>query len=168
MVDIFQASTAEHMQQARELFWEYLEWGNLMLNREFGVDFDIKSMLEQDMLELAKFSPPQGRLLLAAEQQGQPVGIACLRKIGDGVGEVKRMYVRPAFRGRGIGLALLETLIEAAREIGYGTLRLDSAKFMAAAHAMYRSAGFREIEPYPESEIPAEFQTNWIFMERTL
>jgi len=167
MVDIFQAVTAGHQQQARELFWEYLEWGNFMLNREFGVVFDIKSMLERDMLELAKFSPPLGRLLLAHEQ-GQLAGIACLRMIRDGVGEVKRMYVRPAFRGRGIGKALLDSLIEAAREVGYATVRLDSARFMAAAHAMYRSAGFQEIEPYDESEIPAEFQPNWIFMELSL
>jgi len=167
MVDIFQASTAEHQGQVRELFWEYLQWGNLMLDREFGVSFDIKSMLERDMLELTKFSPPEGRLLLAYEQ-GRPAGIACLRKIREGMGEVKRMYVRPAFRGMGIGKALLESLIEAARKIGYATLRLDSARFMAAAHAMYRSAGFREIAPYAESEIPAEFQANWIFMELTL
>jgi GNAT superfamily N-acetyltransferase len=167
MLEIFQATTAEHRQDARELFWEYLQWGNLMLDREFGVVFDIQSMLEQDMLELAKFSPPAGRLLLASEQ-GQPAGIACLRKIKEGMGEVKRMYVRPAFRGRGIARALLERLIEAAREIGYARVRLDSARFMAAAHALYRSAGFQEIDPYPESEIPAEFQPNWIFMELTL
>jgi GNAT superfamily N-acetyltransferase len=167
MVEIFQAGTPEHQGQVRELFWEYLQWGNSMLDREFGISFDIKSMLEGDMRELVKFSPPQGRLLLAYEQ-GQPAGIACLRKIREGMGEVKRMYVRPDFRGRGIGKALLESLIEAAREIGYATVRLDSARFMAAAHAMYRSAGFREIEPYAESEIPVEFQPKWIFMELTV
>jgi GNAT superfamily N-acetyltransferase len=97
-------------------------------------------------------------------------GIACMRKIreDEDIGEIKRMYVRPAFRRRGIGRALVEALITAAREIGYPRVWLDSARFMQAAHTMYRSIRFREIEPYPESEIPAEFQAHWLFMEMLL
>jgi GNAT superfamily N-acetyltransferase len=75
------------------------------------------------------------------------------------------MYVRPAFRRKGIGRALAQRLISEARGIGYASIRLDSTRFMKAAHALYRSLGFREIEPYPESEIPPEFQSHWVFME---
>jgi GNAT superfamily N-acetyltransferase len=121
-------------------------------------------MLEQDMAELDKFLPPTGRLLLALQDQ-QYVGIGCLRKIGEDIGEIKRMYVRPSYRGTGIGRAILQGLVEQARQIGYTRIRLDSARFMKEAHAMYRSAGFTPIEPYAESEIPPEFRRNWIFME---
>jgi GNAT superfamily N-acetyltransferase len=78
------------------------------------------------------------------------------------------MYVRPEFRGKGIGRALLEALIAEAQEIGYPTVRLDSTRFMEVAHSLYRSVGFHEIEPYTESEIPPEFQQYWVFMEKQL
>jgi ribosomal protein S18 acetylase RimI-like enzyme len=78
------------------------------------------------------------------------------------------MYIRPGFRGRWIGRALLEALIAGAQEIGYPTVRLDSTLFMEAAHSLYRSAGFYEIEPYTESEIAPEFQQYCVFMEKHL
>jgi GNAT superfamily N-acetyltransferase len=164
---VYQVRPDEDRGHVRELFWEYLQWANSRVNEEFGVDFDIQSMLEQNMLELEKFSPPHGRLLLA-EHEGQITGLACMRRIREDIGEIKRMYVRPGFRGKGIGKALLEGLVNEAREIGYPRIRLDSARFMKEAHSLYRSAGFQEIDPYPESEIPAEFQKHWIFMEKQL
>lgn len=78
------------------------------------------------------------------------------------------MYVRPQTRNRGVGRVLLNGLLEEARQIGYERVRLDSARFMTEAHQLYRSIGFREIEAYEGSEIPAEFQKNWIFMELRL
>jgi GNAT superfamily N-acetyltransferase len=149
------------------LFWEYLQWVNPRLNEEFGVNFDIKSMLDQNMLELDKFLPPYGRLLLG-EYEGQVVGLACMRRIREDTGEIKRMYVQPAFRGKGIGRALIAGLISEARDIGYPRVRLDSTRFMKEAHSLYRSIGFEEIEPYSESEIPEEFQQHWVFMELQL
>jgi GNAT superfamily N-acetyltransferase len=96
------------------------------------------------------------------------MGIACLKSLTDSIGEVKRMYVRPQARKRGLGRALLNQLLEEARQIGYAQIRLDSAHFMIEAHQLYRTNGFREIEAYEGSEIPKEFQSNWIFMEREL
>jgi GNAT superfamily N-acetyltransferase len=167
MLRIYQVESDQDRAHVRELFGEYLLQANAGLNAEFGINFPIKQILEEDMLTLNKFSPPQGRLLLAGVGD-HIVGLACMKQIREGMGEVKRMYVRDEFRGQGIGRALLEDLIAAAREIGYTYLRLDSARFMSAAHNLYRSAGFEEIDPYPESEIPEEFQANWIFMEREL
>ena len=78
------------------------------------------------------------------------------------------MYVRESYRGQGIGRALLDQLLADGQSLGYTAMRLDSARFMHAAHALYRSAGFREIEPYPGSEIPQMHQQYSTFMEKTL
>jgi GNAT superfamily N-acetyltransferase len=166
-IKIEQADEQRDASKVRELYWEYLEWANAHLEQEFGVSFDIKTMLEQDMLGLHKFLPPTGRLLLGYSD-GQLAGIACMRDLGEGIGEIKRMYVRPAFRRHGLGGALVSRLIEEAGQAGYGRIRLDSARFMIDAHRLYRSLGFQEIAPYAGSEIPKEFQVHWIFMERVL
>ena len=116
---------------------------------------------------LDKFMPPKGRLLLGY-MEAQPMGIACLRALTDSIAEVKRMYVRPQVRNRGVGRAMLNRLLEEARQAGYERIRLDSARFMTEAHKLYRSAGFREIGAYEGSEIPKEFQIHWVCMEREL
>lgn len=167
MPSIRQAETDEDRPFVRELFWEYLQWANTRVNQEFGVDFDIAAMLEGDMAKLEIFLPPDGRIVLAGEGS-RLAGIACLKRLKDGIAEIKRMYVRPDFRRQGLGRALLDSLIQEAKEAGYHTIRLDSARFMKSAHALYESAGFLEIPPYPESEIPPDFQAYWIFMEKRL
>jgi GNAT superfamily N-acetyltransferase len=167
MIKIIIADQNQHAQPIRELFWEYLQWANAKVKENFGVSFDIASMLEEDMNTLDKFTPPKGRLLLGYIED-QPMGIACLKVLTDRTGEVKRMYARPEARFKGLGRALLNQLLEEARHIGYERVCLDSARFMQEAHQLYRSAGFREIEAYEGSEIPKEFQNYWIFMERDL
>ena len=150
----------------RDLFWENLSSTLLIIEREFNVSFDINIFFEQDMAKLQQFAPPSGCLLLAYE--GNVAGCACLRKIGEDVGEIKRMYVRPEYRRKGIGRSLLQAIIHKARQIGYSKIRLDSAPFAKAAHALYNSAGFQNIEPYPESEIPEKYYSNWVFMEMVI
>ena len=164
---IHQADPIRDAARVRELFWEYLQWANAKVNETYGVNFEIQTLLEEDMQKLGIFMPPKGRLLLS-DGTGELSGLACLRDNGDGIGEIKRMYVRPAYRGQGIGRALLDHLLNEARAIGYRCIRLDSAGFMSDAHRLYRSLGFQEIAPYPGSEIPIEFQKNWIFMEKML
>lgn len=167
MIQILIANQNRHTQPIRELFWEYLQWANGKVEENFGVSFDIVAMLEEDMNTLDKFTPPKGCLLLGY-MEDQPMGIACLKVLTDRIGEVKRMYVRPQARNRGLGRALLNRLLEEARQIGYKRVRLDSARFMTEAHQLYRSSGFQEVEAYEGSEIPKEFQNHWIFMERDL
>ena len=121
-------------------------------------------MLEEDMKNLDKFMPPSGCIALAYVEE-HPCGLACLKKLTPSIGEIKRMYVRPDSRKQGLGHALIHCLIQEARQIGYQRIRLDSARFMQAAHQLYRSLGFNEIEAYEGSEIPLEFQEHWIFME---
>ena len=90
------------------------------------------------------------------------------KKLVSNVGEIKRMFVRPEFRGKGIGKALVRGVLNEARFVGYHKLCLDSTKFMQAAHRLYKSFGFFEIEPYKESEIPEEYHQYWVFMELSL
>jgi GNAT superfamily N-acetyltransferase len=167
MPEFRQAKTDEDLSEVRDLFWEYLQWANGRVNEEFDVNFDIETMLEDNMRDLDIYFPPDGRLVLASEERNV-AGLGCLKKLHEGIGEVKRMYVRPQFRGRGLGRGILQALLSEAREIGYSRVRLDSARFMTAAHSLYRSAGFQEIEEYEGSEIPPEFREHWIFMEKTL
>lgn len=155
------------MQLVRELFWEYLEWGNTKLQQEFGIQLDIVSMIESDMQTLDKFMPPRGCLLLGY-LEGRLSGIACLKSLTTDIGEVKRMYVRPEARRCGLGRALLGQLLKEGRRIGYRRIRLDSARFMVEAHGLYRACGFYEIGAYAGSEIPTEFQEHWNFMELDL
>jgi predicted GNAT family acetyltransferase len=87
-----------------------------------------------------------------------PVGTACMRRIGPDTAEIKRTYVQPSQRRAGVGRAMLDRLIAAARTAGYQRIRPDSPDFMTAAHGLYRSSGFVETEPNPESEIPRPLQ----------
>ncbi|HJS19745.1 MAG TPA: GNAT family N-acetyltransferase [Anaerolineales bacterium] len=167
MIQIIIADKEQYAQPIRELFREYLQWANTKVEENFGVSFDIARMLEEDMNTLGKFMPPKGRLLLGYVED-QAMGIICLKALTNRIGELKRMYVRPQARKRGLGRALLNQLMEEARQIGYEQIRLDSARFMTEAHQLYRTNGFREIEAYEGSEIPKEFQKNWIFMEMEL
>jgi putative acetyltransferase len=101
-----------------------------------------------------RFALPRGGLWLAvADGEGAGVGCVALRPLDDEIAEVKRMYVDPAWRGRGVGRALLETLIAGARGRGYLTLRLGTLEEMKVAQSLYHSVGFRPIERYRPDEI---------------
>jgi ribosomal protein S18 acetylase RimI-like enzyme len=174
MFDIIQVESEEFNSILRALFSEYLEWVLLKCEEEFKVSYDVNELVREavENLQLDNFLPPSGRLYLV-KNNDIFIGTACLRKIGDKIGEVKRMYVSPIFRGKGLGRSLLNKLIEEGKKCGYTKLRLDSGPFMKEAQGNYRSVGFNEIRPYPESEvlgqnIPEEISQNWIFMELSL
>jgi GNAT superfamily N-acetyltransferase len=151
----------------RELFREYLEWACPITNREYGAPFSAAAILAEDMQHLDKFMQPAGRLLLAYVDD-RLAGVACLKILNAEIAEIKRMYVRPEARGKGVGRALVDRLLDQAREAGYRRVRLDSASFMTDAHRLYRAAGFQDIGPYEGSEIPEEFRKHWVFMELEL
>lgn len=127
------------------MFEEYAAW--LGLNLCFQ-NFD------KELTELpGDYVPPSGRLFLAIEDD-QIAGCVAVRKIEDATCEMKRLYVRPAFRGLGLGITLIETVIDAAREIGYQRMRLDTLPGkMDQAIAMYCSLGFKNIDPYYDNPV---------------
>ena len=106
--------------------------------------------------------------MLLAKYELNIVVCVGLRKIDEESGEIKRMYVRPEYQRKGMGRRLLEARIEEARRIGYSKIKLDSAPFAREAQAFYRKMGFRDIDPYPESEAPREYYSQWAFMEISL
>jgi putative acetyltransferase len=99
------------------------------------------------------YGPPDGRLLLAHEG-GATVGCVALRNLGDGICEMKRLYVQPQSRGGNVGRLLVVTLLSEAQQIGYRAMRLDTLPFMQAAQSLYRSLGFQEIAPYTTEPCP--------------
>ena len=109
---------------------------------------------EKELAELpGEYAPPAGRLLLAAHGS-QLTGCVALHKLENEICEMKRLYVRPQFRGEGLGRVLAERVVADAREIGYKRLRLDTVEpVMRDAVALYRKLGFREIAPYRENPI---------------
>jgi GNAT superfamily N-acetyltransferase len=167
MLRIFEADTDEHRCCVRKLLGEYLEGVHASLSSQLNVNRDHKASLERNMAGLGRFSPPHGRLLLA-EYDGQMAGMVCLQRIEADVGKVDHVYVRPELRRRGIARALLEQLIEEARQIGYDRVRLDTARVWLAARSLYASVGFHEIDRYPGTGVPEEFESMAVYMERTL
>ena len=138
------AAGAGDIAQARALFLEYAAWLNVDLCFQ-GFDAELAALP-------GAYAPPQGRLLLAWAQ-GEAAGCIALRPLQAGIGEVKRLYVRPAFRGRGIARNMAGEIVAAARAIGYARLRLDTLDFMHAAAALYRSLGFVETAPYYDNPL---------------
>ncbi|MFN6516001.1 MAG: GNAT family N-acetyltransferase [Nostoc sp. CreGUA01] len=168
MLKIIPVENEEHINRIKNLFFDYFNETKLIFSQKFNINIDVNAFSEQYITQLDEFVPPSGRLLLG-EYESQIAGCACLRKINQDICEIKRMYVKPEFRRKGIGRALLQTIINEANDIGYSKIRLDTAPYAKEAHRLYRAFGFQNIEPYLEkTEIPLEYRANWIFMELIL
>lgn len=138
-MQIVEADSGERLASARALFREYAD--SLQIDLCFQ-DF------EQELRTLpGKYALPRGRLLLALNDS-LPIGCVGLRPMQDGAGELKRLYVKTVFRNRGAGRALAKAAIDAARQIGYRQLRLDTLASMVEAIRLYESLGFQGIPPY--------------------
>ena len=139
MLTIVDGSTGGRVLQARTLFQEYAA--------SIGVDLCFQGFQQElDMLP-GDYAPPAGRLLLAFDDDAV-AGCVALRPLEPGICEMKRLYVRPAFRGAGVGCLLVQRIIEEGRRAGYQRMRLDTLPSMEAAIDLYRQFGFSDIPPY--------------------
>jgi GNAT superfamily N-acetyltransferase len=151
-MNLVQAQTPDQINLVRALFREYEAW--------LGINLCFQNF-EKELAELpGAYAEPDGRLLLAYHN-GELAGCIALRKIGEGTCEMKRLFVRDVFRGRGVGRSLIETIIRNAKEMGYERMLLDTLPpKMNDAIALYRSRGFKEIPAYYHNPVPGA-----IFME---
>jgi len=148
------AHTTEHLPAVRGLFVEYAE--------AIEVDLDFQGF-DGELAELpGRYAPPTGRLFLALEA-GRAAGCVALRKLDVGVCEMKRLYVRPLFRRRGLGRQLAHAAIASARETGYVRMLLDTLGSMEAALALYERLGFQRIAAYYDNPVD-----DAVYMELTL
>lgn len=127
------------------------------LFREYQTFLDVDLCFQGFEKELAglpgKYSPPDGELLLGLIDE-QAVGCVALRKLEDGICEMKRLYVQPNARGTGLGKKLVVEIISCARQRGYALMRLDTLDTLTEAMSLYRSFGFRQVEPYYDNPLP--------------
>jgi len=144
MIDIIPASTDVQLATVRELFLEYAD--------TLGFDLDFQNF-DRDINELpGVYGPPEGRLFLAT-CDGEVAGCVGMKKLAEGVSEMKRLWVKPRFRGKKIGRMLVERLLEEARAAGYARMRLDTIETMTEAMVLYKSLGFEKIEAYYDNPV---------------
>jgi putative acetyltransferase len=148
-VHILSPQTAEGLQATREIFLDYAD--------SLDIDLDFQDF-DAELANLpGEYASPQGRLLLAVVD-GQVAGCGALRALPDtdhaNACEMKRLYVRPAFRRFGLGRQLAQALLDEARRAGYSAVLLDTLDDMEAARELYASLGFEEVAPYYFSPIP--------------
>jgi GNAT superfamily N-acetyltransferase len=145
MIHMESADSPEYIEIARQLFLKY--------SKSLGVDLCFQGF-EQELAALpGTYSRPDGRLLLTFDGP-DPIGCGALQPLGEATCEMKRLYLRPMARGKGLGRQMALALIDAAREIGYERLRLDTLPSMTGAMRLYRSLGFAEIAPYRVNPVP--------------
>ena len=168
MLEIFNATDCEQLDQVRALMHSFVDW----LHQHYANDsqlineyFNEKAFLDELALLPGQYANPEGQLLLA-RYQGQPAGCVGLRRLDEQFCEMKRLFVTTQFHGQGIGRSLAETLIESARSNGYQSMRLDTGIHQTVAQKLYQRLGFRQIQPY--YDVSEALKQGLVFMELAL
>jgi GNAT superfamily N-acetyltransferase len=150
MIRIVEPAQPAELDDLRSLMRAFVAWHRARHVEDIDLIeryFDQRAFDEELAGLPGKYARPQGRLLLAY-LDGKPAGCVALRDLGDGICEMKRMFVPEAFRGRGVGGALAGRIIAEGREAGYRAMRLDTSRRQSEAMTLYEKAGFRRIPPY--------------------
>ena len=165
LLQLHRIEASDDLTSARALAQEFGEWASEQIRAQLGIvlpaDADHPTHVLDDILE-------SGGRFYIAEVDGQPAGIGGLKRLGPTAAEIKRMFVQPTTRRSGIGRAILQQLIDDAREIGCHNLYLESAPFMHSAHALYHSAGFVPSHAYPGREFESSAHDVSLFMRLDL
>jgi GNAT superfamily N-acetyltransferase len=156
-----------------ELNVEYLSWVFAGIEKLFQVPADrITGMPVSEyvptVIDKVCGDPPPKGIFYLLNVDDSLAGMGGLRFLVPGVAEIKRVYVRPEFRGMKLGELILDRLLSDACAFRYKTVRIDTALFMTSAHRLYEKAGFTDCTAYEGVEVPAEFHSRWRFMEKTL
>jgi GNAT superfamily N-acetyltransferase len=159
-MNVTEATTAEQLAEFDDLVDEFKKWDSAM-SREIGLDVDtILDFLYTPPADAERAS--EQRVFLATAE-GRIAGCGALKRLSADVAELTRVYVRPEFRGKGVGKAIVEVILANARTQGYRTICLETAIFMKEAHALYRSFGFRDTAPF--RDVPENLKHAELFME---
>ncbi len=165
MISVVPASTGQQLDNVRDLMRAFVEWHRRRHPADQGLvnDYFDADAFEEELASLpGEYAPPAGCLLVAT-CDGEAAGCVALRDLGNGVCEMKRMFVRTDLHGRGVGRALSAGVIDAARSMGFERMRLDTSVGQVEAIGLYQSEGFIPIEPY--YELPDRMREWLVFME---
>jgi GNAT superfamily N-acetyltransferase len=162
-----------HMDDYIQIYIDYITWFSQQFikhnNRDIYAETGttITDFVYNNLEPYISMKLPEGTLQIL-EVDGEVSGMGVIQKLNADTGEIKRMYNRPEYRGRGYGRLMLNKLLDIGRSIGCSRFLLDSPNFAVAAHNLYRSMGFKEVEYYSESQIPPDWRQYWKFMELKL
>jgi N-acetylglutamate synthase-like GNAT family acetyltransferase len=162
-----------HRSTVVDLSERYFGWMASELQKNYEIDVypimgtDLRDYVESNVDEFTSSISADGVLYLI-QVENEIVGMGALRRLKERIGEIKRMYIKPEYQGKGLGKSMLQLLLGKAREYGFSTIYLETGSFMATAQHLYRSVGFRNRAEYPETEVPPQLRHVWLFMEKEL
>ena len=171
MVNFIPIKLKLHKSHLINLNEEYLSWIADKMQQRYSIDTvlilgeNIREYAKKTLEKLSSYIPPAG-IYYIIQINGSIIGMGALRKLNKNIGEIKRMYIKPKYRGKGFGKEMLGLLLKKGQEFGFSSILLDTGKFMVAAQQVYRLAEFQEREQYLESEVPTYFLPYWLFMEK--
>lgn len=156
-----------HLSAIKRLVKEYFNWGNRISVDKYGYDFDIEKMFIEFIAELPQYTFPNGIIFLV-KYRNEFIGMGGFKRIDSSSCELKRVFIQEQYRGKDLGKKLLQKLLSKAGEYKYDEIRLESARFMTNAYALYSSNGFEECEIYQGAETPEQFQSITYCMKKRL
>ncbi len=172
MVNIVPFDSEKHLDEYIKMNVELIQWYSDQMLEHYNIDtvkeldMTVEEYVEVNTEFLTSLKPPEG-VIYMVEDDGKIAGTGAVKRFRDSQGELKRMYIRPEFRGKGYGRVLINKLLATGNEFGWKDFILDTPPFADAAHGLYRSVGFVERGLFTESEVPPIWRPMWKYMEKT-